>query len=133
MSHSDISKAFATVQNIITAESGDNYDMTVTFNGTLHNKEGFEIQINNIERLSSSMISTWGTKALRSGIIVDFSQDFTNGIVHGTCFFIKEPIRATCYKCPTWHSGVKWSLLYLSIWIYSSVELCRQHNLVDLL
>lgn len=131
--HSDITSAFSKVSSILRNDAGENYDMTVQFNGTLHNKQGFQIQVDHVEQLSSSTLNNWSTEALRSGIIIDFTQDFTNGTVHGTCYFINEPIRATCYKCPSWNSRVKWSLLYLSMWIYSTVELCRQHNLVDLL
>ena len=130
--NSDISSAFATVRNILLNDAGENYDMTVTFTGTLHNKKGFEIQIENVEELSSSSMAYWSTQALKGGLILTFKQDFTNGVVYGTCYFIEAPIRATCYKCPHLEVNFKWSLLYLSMWICSSVELCRQHNLVNL-
>lgn len=129
--NSDISNAFSSIKNILLQDADENYDMTVSFIGTLHNKKGFEIQIENVEQLSSTSMAYWSTQALKGGLILTFKQDFTNGVVYGTCYFIEAPIRATCYKCPKWNGGIKWSMLYLSMWIYSSIELCRQHNLVN--
>ena len=113
--NTEIVADFNYIKNMIVEDTLDNFDISVNLEGYVHNGEGFIISVNNIESINDSTLNKWVDSIEKRDMNCTVESNFTDGIIKLTCMFLPKKSK--------WSIGSLYTLMYLSVSIYSLKEL----------
>jgi len=97
-------------QEILRAGTEENDDMTVILSGYAHNRLGFVLKVQNMEKITDTLLAEWRSIVVSKGYACKFTYDFQEGWVEIKCM---QPNKKPFLK------GINPQLLaYLSVGVF---------------
>lgn len=72
-------------QEISRAGADENEDMSVNLSGYVHNRQGFVLKVQNMEKITDTLLAEWRCIVVGKGYLCQFTYDFQEGWVEIKC------------------------------------------------